>query len=80
MREVASCIAEVLRSVKSETSEAAIAGVRTRVEALTARFPLYAWRRDKVAGAVDNVSDKVAGVVDDVSRNEVAAVGNANRT
>jgi glycine hydroxymethyltransferase len=46
MQEVASCIAEVLRSVNSGNSEDAIAGVRARVEALTTRFPLYAWRRD----------------------------------
>jgi glycine hydroxymethyltransferase len=42
MREVGSCIAEVLNDV---TSERAIAEVRNRVEALTARFPLYAWKR-----------------------------------
>ena len=42
MQEVASCIAEVIRNVNSEET---IAAVRARVEALTARFPLYAWRR-----------------------------------
>jgi len=42
MREVASVIAEVLRDVHSEEH---IAAVRTRVEALTSRFPLYAWKR-----------------------------------
>jgi glycine hydroxymethyltransferase len=42
MREVASVIAEVLRDV---TSEEHIAAVRERVEALTSRFPLYAWKR-----------------------------------
>src|SRR5262249_43870492 len=45
MREVAALIAEVLRNV---TSDAAIAAVKQRVEALTTRFPLYAW---KTAGA-----------------------------
>ena len=42
MREVASVIAEVLRDVHSEEH---IAAVRQRVEALTSRFPLYAWKR-----------------------------------
>ncbi|HWE53818.1 MAG TPA: serine hydroxymethyltransferase [Bryobacteraceae bacterium] len=42
MREVASAIAEVLRDVNSEEN---LAAVRTRVEALTSRFPLYAWKR-----------------------------------
>jgi glycine hydroxymethyltransferase len=42
MREVASCISEVLKDV---TSESGIADVRNRVEALTSRFPLYAWKR-----------------------------------
>jgi glycine hydroxymethyltransferase len=41
MREVASVIAEVLRDTSSERTTAA---VRERVEALTARFPLYAWK------------------------------------
>jgi len=44
MREVAACIATVLNDV---TSEEAIAAVRARVEALTSRFPLYEWRRDR---------------------------------
>jgi glycine hydroxymethyltransferase len=42
MREVASCISEVLKDV---TSESGIADVRNRVEALTSRFPLYEWKR-----------------------------------
>jgi glycine hydroxymethyltransferase len=48
MREVASCIAEVLRNINAAASgnnEDAVAEVRARVEALTARFPLYCWRR-----------------------------------
>jgi glycine hydroxymethyltransferase len=45
MQEVSGLIAEVLRNV---TSDAAIAAVRQRVETLTTRFPLYAW---KTAGA-----------------------------
>jgi glycine hydroxymethyltransferase len=49
MREVASLIAEVLHNISSED---AIAAVRRRVEALTARFPLYAWKREPaLAGA-----------------------------
>jgi glycine hydroxymethyltransferase len=44
MGEVAACIAAVLNDV---TSENAIAAVRARVEALTSRFPLYEWRRDR---------------------------------
>jgi len=42
MREVASCISEVLKDVNSESG---IADVRNRVEALTSRFPLYEWKR-----------------------------------
>ena len=42
MREVASCISEVLKEVNSESG---IADVRNRVEALTSRFPLYEWKR-----------------------------------
>jgi glycine hydroxymethyltransferase len=42
MGEVASCIAEVLNDL---SSEAVIASVRNRVEALTSRFPLYEWKR-----------------------------------
>ena len=45
MREVASAIAEVVRNINSED---AIQRVRRRVEALTARFPLYPWRRTPV--------------------------------
>ena len=41
MRQVASAIAEVLNDV---SSEAVIAAVRLRVEALTSRFPLYDWK------------------------------------
>src|SRR5580704_8561972 len=41
MREVATLIAQVLNDVNSET---AIAAVRQRVEGLTSRFPLYAWK------------------------------------
>jgi glycine hydroxymethyltransferase len=47
MREIAALIAEVLLNI---TSEDAIADVRRRVEALTERFPLYAWRRQRVSG------------------------------
>jgi glycine hydroxymethyltransferase len=49
MREVAACIATVLNGLTSldVTAEEAIAGVRGRVEALTSRFPLYEWRRDR---------------------------------
>jgi glycine hydroxymethyltransferase len=45
MREVAACIAAVLNDVNSET---AIAAVRERVEALTSRFPLYSWIRNRM--------------------------------
>jgi len=41
MREVASLIAEVLEHLDSEETRAA---VRRRVQALTERFPLYAWK------------------------------------
>jgi glycine hydroxymethyltransferase len=41
MREVAAAIAEVLGNVNSAET---IAAVRCRVEALTSRFPLYAWK------------------------------------
>jgi glycine hydroxymethyltransferase len=47
MKEVASLIAEVLHDVASEEARAA---VRTRVAALTQRFPLYTWKRDRGAG------------------------------
>ena len=47
MREVAGAIAEVLQNISSDE---AIARVRQRVEALTERFPLYAWRREAAAG------------------------------
>jgi glycine hydroxymethyltransferase len=45
MREVGALIAEVLSNIASED---VIASVRQRVEALTARFPLYAWKADAV--------------------------------
>jgi glycine hydroxymethyltransferase len=47
MREVASCIAAVLRQPAEEN---ALAAVRARVEALTSRFPLYSWLRDRSGG------------------------------
>jgi glycine/serine hydroxymethyltransferase len=40
---VARAIADVLRNINSEET---IADVRARVETLTARFPLYSWRRN----------------------------------
>jgi glycine hydroxymethyltransferase len=46
MREVAALIAQVLNNV---TSEEVIANVRRRVEALTSRFPLYAWKMQPAA-------------------------------
>jgi len=46
MREVASCVAEVLLHLGSEE---AIATVRRRVQSLTERFPLYAWKRTSIA-------------------------------
>jgi glycine hydroxymethyltransferase len=45
MREVGRLIAEVLTNI---ASEAAIADVRQKVEALTRRFPLYGWKRATV--------------------------------
>jgi glycine hydroxymethyltransferase len=42
MREVGRLIAEVLTNISNED---VIAGVRRKVEALTSRFPLYAWKR-----------------------------------
>src|SRR5689334_14109740 len=45
MREVGLLIAEVLGNIASEET---IADVRKKVEALTARFPLYAWKRETV--------------------------------
>ncbi len=45
MREVAACIAEVLLNIGSEE---ALACVRSRVEVLTSRFPLYNWKLDPV--------------------------------
>jgi glycine hydroxymethyltransferase len=49
MRDVASLIAEVVKNVSSETT---IAAVRKRVEALTARFPLYAWKMQTAQASV----------------------------
>jgi glycine hydroxymethyltransferase len=46
MREVASCVAEVLLNLGSEET---IAAVRRRVQSLTERFPLYAWKRASIA-------------------------------
>jgi glycine/serine hydroxymethyltransferase len=46
MLEVASVIAEALSHIGSEETAAA---VRTRVAALTERFPLYAWKRSPAA-------------------------------
>ena len=45
MREVAALIAEVLNNIGSEETRAA---VRSRVGALTERFPLYAWKMQPV--------------------------------
>jgi glycine hydroxymethyltransferase len=45
MRDVAALIAEVLNDVNNTSRiESTIAHVRKRVEVLTARFPLYAWK------------------------------------
>ncbi len=46
MREVASCISAVISGFAAGKTDEAIASVRTRVEALTSRFPLYSWLRD----------------------------------
>jgi glycine hydroxymethyltransferase len=48
MREVAALIAEVLNDVNSES---VIGAVRSRVEALTTRFPLYPWKLQAVSAA-----------------------------
>ena len=48
MRQVAALIADVLRDTSSEQN---IVSVRRGVEDLTARFPLYAWKRQNVAEA-----------------------------
>jgi glycine hydroxymethyltransferase len=45
MRQVGALIAEVLGNIASEET---IAAVRQKVEALTARFPLYNWKLDAV--------------------------------
>jgi glycine hydroxymethyltransferase len=45
MRQVGELIAEVLHNV---TNEDALAAVRQKVDALTARFPLYQWKLDPV--------------------------------
>jgi glycine hydroxymethyltransferase len=44
MREVGTLIAEVLQNIANPD---AIADVRRKVDALTARFPLYDWKREK---------------------------------
>ena len=50
MREVGAVISEVLTNIASKdaASQDAIDRVRQRVQALTARFPLYAWKRQPV--------------------------------
>ena len=51
MREVGALIAEVLD--QHRRTKTSIAGVRQKVEALTARFPLYDWKLDsRVLGAL----------------------------
>jgi glycine hydroxymethyltransferase len=45
MREVGTLIAEVLTNIADEN---VLAGVRQKVGALTARFPLYSWKLDPV--------------------------------
>ncbi len=45
MREVAACIAQVLRDVQSQE---VISAVKQRVEVLTERFPLYNWKLEAV--------------------------------
>jgi len=55
MRTVASLIAEVLRATTSTEPgalEQTIAAVRTRVETLTARFPLYQWKLEAAKASV----------------------------
>ncbi len=49
MRGVAACIADVLNNVQSD---AVAEAVRGRVEALVERFPLYEWRRARMAEPV----------------------------
>jgi glycine hydroxymethyltransferase len=44
MRQVGELIAEVLGNINDERT---IASVRSKVEALTSRFPLYGWKREK---------------------------------
>jgi len=46
MQEVARLIAQVLEDISSES---VLAGVRRKVDALTERFPLYAWKLSPVA-------------------------------
>jgi glycine hydroxymethyltransferase len=50
MQEVADCIGEILSALASRPDQVADveASVRKRVKTLTARFPLYAWRRAAV--------------------------------
>jgi glycine hydroxymethyltransferase len=45
MREVGACIAQVLRDPQSESN---LGAVRSRVAALTSRFPLYSWKHTAV--------------------------------
>ena len=45
MREVASCIAQVLADHSSEEN---LAAVRGRVKKLTDKFPLYRWKSETV--------------------------------
>jgi glycine hydroxymethyltransferase len=49
MKEVAACIAEVLRDINSEST---LAVVRDRVKALTDAYPLYAWKTAPVHALV----------------------------
>jgi glycine hydroxymethyltransferase len=51
MREVAALIAEVLSNLNDAASESVIAAVRSRVEVLTTRFPLYSWKMQAVSAA-----------------------------
>ncbi len=46
MREVAACISAVIGGIAAGKTDAAVLEVRSRVEVLTSRFPLYSWLRD----------------------------------
>jgi glycine hydroxymethyltransferase len=59
MRETGALIAEVLGSIASED---AVADVRQKVEALTARFPLYGWKRESRPGAAQLDHTNPAGI------------------